>query len=87
MPALWDPGAVRYAHPIPSPSADPRDIRETAASGFALVGDAAALADPITGEGIFYALRSAGSSRRRSLAEGSPARYPSASSPTSVATC
>ncbi|HYN02934.1 MAG TPA: NAD(P)/FAD-dependent oxidoreductase [Vicinamibacteria bacterium] len=76
MPALWDPGAVRYAHTIPSPSADPRDIRESAGDGFALVGDAAALADPITGEGIFYALRSAALLAETLLAEGSPARYP-----------
>ena len=76
MPALWDPEAERYAHTIPSPSADPRDILEAAGDGFALVGDAAALADPITGEGIFYALRSAALLARALLAEGSPARYP-----------
>ena len=76
MPALWDPEAARYAHTIPSPSADPRDILEAAGDGFALVGDAAALADPITGEGIFYALRSAALLAQTLLAEGSPARYP-----------
>ena len=76
MPALWDPEAERYAHTIPSPSVDPRDILEAAGDGFALVGDAAALADPITGEGIFYALRSAALLARTLLAEGSPARYP-----------
>jgi len=76
MPALWDPEAARYAHTIPSPSVDPRDILEAAGDGFALVGDAAALADPITGEGIFYALRSAALLAQTLLAEGSPARYP-----------
>ena len=76
MPALWDPEAARYAHTIPSPSVDPRDILEAAGDGFALVGDAAALADPITGEGIFYALRSAALLAETLLAEGSPARYP-----------
>ena len=76
MPALWDPEAERYAHTIPSPSVDPRDILEAAGDGFALVGDAAALADPITGEGIFYALRSAALLAQTLLAEGSPARYP-----------
>ena len=76
MPALWDPEAERYAHTIPSPSVDPRDILEAAGDGFALVGDAAALADPITGEGIFYALRSAALLAETLLAEGSPTRYP-----------
>jgi hypothetical protein len=33
MPALWDPEAARYAHTIPSPSADPRDILEAAGDG------------------------------------------------------
>jgi flavin-dependent dehydrogenase len=76
MPALGSPGAVHYAHTIPSPSVDPRDILEAAGEGFALVGDAAALADPITGEGIFYALRSAALLAETLLADGSPARYP-----------
>ena len=40
------------------------------------MGDAAALADPITGEGIFYALRSAALLAETLLADGSPARYP-----------
>jgi flavin-dependent dehydrogenase len=76
LPALRDPDARRYAHTIPSPSTDPRDILEAAGDGYALVGDAAALADPITGEGIFYALRSAALLAETLLAEGSPARYP-----------
>ena len=59
FPALVDDEAGRYAHTIPSPSADPQSILEIAGARWALVGDAAALADPITGEGIYYALRSA----------------------------
>ncbi|MBX7184000.1 MAG: NAD(P)/FAD-dependent oxidoreductase [Vicinamibacteria bacterium] len=47
-----------YAHTIPSPGEDGATLREMAGLKWALVGDAAALADPITGEGIFYALRS-----------------------------
>ncbi len=58
------------------PSADPRSILEAAGAGFALVGDAAALADPITGEGISYALRSATILARTLLEDGAPARYP-----------
>jgi geranylgeranyl diphosphate/geranylgeranyl-bacteriochlorophyllide a reductase len=59
FPALVDDEARRYAHTIPSPSADPRSLLEIAGQRWALVGDAAALADPLTGEGIYYALRSA----------------------------
>jgi flavin-dependent dehydrogenase len=49
----------RYAHTVPSVSTDPASILEIAGPGWALVGDAAALADPITGEGIASALHSA----------------------------
>lgn len=59
FPALLDDEAGKYAHTIPSPSRDPRSILEIGGERFALVGDAAGLADPITGEGIYYALRSA----------------------------
>lgn len=70
------PGASRYGHTIPSPSTDPASILELAGSRWALIGDAGALADPITGEGLYYALRSA-----RLLAEtlretGSAVPYP-----------
>jgi flavin-dependent dehydrogenase len=71
-----DEGGGRYAHTIPSPSADARSILEIAADGWALLGDAAALADPITGEGIFYALRSAVVLAETLRSDGSPARYP-----------
>jgi flavin-dependent dehydrogenase len=79
--ATWWPGranarAVRYAHTIPCPSPDPRSILEAAGDGFALVGDAAGVADPITGEGIFYALRSAALLAETLLEDDSPARYP-----------
>lgn len=77
FPALApDPDGGRYAHTIPSPSADPRSIREIAGPGWALVGDAAALADPITGEGIYPALRSARLLAETLRADGSAARYP-----------
>jgi flavin-dependent dehydrogenase len=48
-----------YAHTIPSPSRDPQSILELAGPRWALIGDAGSLADPITGEGIYPALRSA----------------------------
>jgi len=78
FPAFTDPDAERYAHTIPSPSADPSSILEIAGDRWALVGDAAALADPITGEGIYYALRSARVLADILRAHGSPARYPEA---------
>lgn len=76
FPALVDPDAERYAHTIPSPSTDPRSILEIAGDRWALVGDAAALADPITGEGIYHALRSAELLADTLAADGSSARYP-----------
>ena len=76
FPALADADAGRYAHTLPSPSADPSSILEIAGKGFALVGDAAALVDPITGEGIYYALRSALVLADTLRVEGSAARYP-----------
>ncbi|MFI5183122.1 MAG: FAD-dependent monooxygenase [Vicinamibacteria bacterium] len=76
FPALLEPEGGRYAHTIPSPSSDARSIREIAGERWALVGDAAALADPITGEGIYYALRSA-ELLAETLRNGSgPAEYP-----------
>ena len=76
FPALADEEAATYAHTIPSPSTDPASLREIAGARWALVGDAAALADPITGEGIYYALRSA-VVLADTLRDGrSPARYP-----------
>jgi flavin-dependent dehydrogenase len=77
-PAFSDFDAERYAHTIPSPSADPRSILEIAGDRWALVGDAAALADPITGEGIYYALRSAQVLADILRGHASPARYPEA---------
>jgi flavin-dependent dehydrogenase len=76
FPALTSIDAGRYAHTIPSPSTDPRSILEIAGERWALVGDAGALADPITGEGIYYALRSALSLAATLRADGSARRYP-----------
>jgi geranylgeranyl diphosphate/geranylgeranyl-bacteriochlorophyllide a reductase len=75
FPALADEEAETYAHTIPSPSADPASLREIAGARWALVGDAAALADPVTGEGIHYALRSA-LVLADVLESGGPERYP-----------
>ena len=48
-----------YAWPIPSLSADDFQSIALAGSGWLTVGDAAGLVDPITREGIFFALQSA----------------------------
>jgi flavin-dependent dehydrogenase len=76
FPALVYDEAGRYAHTIPSPSTDPASLLEIAGPRWALAGDAAALTDPITGEGIYYALRSAIVLAETLLSDGSPARYP-----------
>jgi geranylgeranyl reductase family protein len=76
FPALArDEDTPYYAHTIPSPGADGATFREMAGEKWALVGDAAAIADPITGEGIFYALRSAQLLAEVVTAGGTPARY------------
>ena len=76
FPALVDGEAPRYAHTIPSPSADPRSLLEVAGDRWGLIGDAAAFADPITGEGIYYGLRSAEVMAETLRTDGSPRRYP-----------
>jgi len=48
-----------YSWPIPSLCANDLRRLEVSGPGWALVGDAAGLVDPITREGIFFALRSA----------------------------
>jgi geranylgeranyl reductase family protein len=51
--------AERYAARIPGLAVKTWDTRRAAGVGWALLGDAAGFADPVTGEGIYYALRSA----------------------------
>lgn len=51
--------AERYAARIPGLAPKTWDVRRAAGDGWALIGDAAGFADPVTGEGIYYALRSA----------------------------
>ncbi|HEX3249254.1 MAG TPA: NAD(P)/FAD-dependent oxidoreductase [Pyrinomonadaceae bacterium] len=51
--------AERYAARIPGLAAKTWDTRKTCGDDWALLGDAAGFADPVTGEGIYYALRSA----------------------------
>ena len=51
--------AERYAARIPGLADKTWDTRRVCGEGWALLGDAAGFADPVTGEGIYYALRSA----------------------------
>jgi geranylgeranyl reductase family protein len=51
--------AERYAARIPGLADQTWDRRRACGEGWALLGDAAGFADPVTGEGIYYALRSA----------------------------
>ncbi len=51
--------AERYAARIPGLADTTWDERRASGDGWALLGDAAGFADPVTGEGIYYALRSA----------------------------
>lgn len=51
--------AERYAARIPGLAAKTWDTRRVSGNDWALLGDAAGFADPVTGEGIYYALRSA----------------------------
>ncbi len=68
-------GARFYSHVLPSPQEHTFSQRPVVGRNWALIGDAAAWVDPLTGEGLFYAMRS-GEILGRSLAEGAPEKYP-----------
>jgi flavin-dependent dehydrogenase len=63
-----------YSHVLPSPQVRTLSDRAVIGGNWALCGDAAAWVDPLTGEGLFYAMRS-GEILGRSLAEGCPEKY------------
>ncbi len=52
-------GARFYSHVLPSLRAQSFETLEVCGKDWALIGDSAGLVDPITGEGLYYALRSA----------------------------
>jgi geranylgeranyl diphosphate/geranylgeranyl-bacteriochlorophyllide a reductase len=70
----WESGAF-FSHVLPSPQVDTLRRRPVVGRNWALVGDAAAWVDPLTGEGLHYALRS-GHLLADALAEGRPESYP-----------
>jgi len=65
----------RYAWPIPSLGAADVDAETPAGDGWMLLGDAAGLVDPITREGIFFAVRSGMLSAAALAAPDSARRY------------
>ncbi len=66
--------ATFYSHVLPSPRERTFSQRTVLGKNWALVGDAAAWVDPLTGEGLFYAMRS-GELLGKSLAQGCPEKY------------
>jgi flavin-dependent dehydrogenase len=68
-------GAQFFSHVLPSPRVETLRRRRVVGRNWALVGDAAAWVDPLTGEGLYYALRS-GDLLAQSLAEQRPQEYP-----------
>ena len=67
-------GATFYAHVLPALSSATLRQAPVSGPGWAMVGDAAGFTDPITGEGLYYALRSA-DLLSQSLHEGRPETY------------
>jgi geranylgeranyl reductase family protein len=66
-------GATFYSHLLPALDTGSWRKNRVAGEGWMAVGDAAGLVDPITGEGLFYAIRSADLAARTLLAEaGAP---------------
>jgi flavin-dependent dehydrogenase len=51
-------GAKLFSHVLPSPQAKTLKARRIVGRNWAMAGDAAACVDPITGEGLYYAMRS-----------------------------
>jgi flavin-dependent dehydrogenase len=66
--------AERYAARIPGLEPRTWDTRRACGEDWALLGDAAGFADPVTGEGIYYALRS-GELFAEAYLSGSPLNY------------
>lgn len=66
--------AAFYSHMLPSLEAAGWKRNRVDGEGWLAVGDAAGLVDPITGEGLFYAIRS-GDLASRAVLSGAPASY------------
>jgi geranylgeranyl reductase family protein len=62
-------GAAYYGHVLPSLETASWEKNRIAGDGWMAVGDAAGLVDPITGEGLYYALRSGDLAAQALIAE------------------
>lgn len=67
-------GSKFYSHVLPALSLSTLRRAPVSGNGWAMVGDAAGFTDPITGEGLYYALRS-GDLLAEALLQGSPQAY------------
>jgi flavin-dependent dehydrogenase len=67
-------GAI-FSHLLPALSVESWNMLRIGGDGWALVGDAAGLVDPLTGEGIYFAMRS-GELLAEALLDGEPESYP-----------
>jgi len=68
-------GAQFYSHILPSLRASTLSETPISGPGWAMVGDAAGFVDPMTGEGLYYALRS-GDLLSQALLANQPESYP-----------
>jgi geranylgeranyl reductase family protein len=68
-------GAPFYSHLLPSLETKSWKSNRVAGDGWMAVGDAAGLVDPITGEGLYYAIRSADLAARAVLSDAPPEQY------------
>jgi geranylgeranyl reductase family protein len=66
-------GAAFYSHLLPSLETKSWKSNRVAGEGWMAVGDAAGLVDPITGEGLYYAIRSADLAAQSVLAQAGEA--------------
>jgi flavin-dependent dehydrogenase len=68
-------GAPVFSHLLPALTTESWDDLRLAGNGWALTGDAGGLVDPVTGEGIYFAMRS-GELLAEALLAGAPETYP-----------
>src|SRR5256885_12834146 len=66
---LSSKGAAFYSHLLPSLETAAWKKNRVSGEGWLAVGDAAGLVDPITGEGLYYAIRSADLAAKALLCE------------------
>ena len=74
-PSRAPAASARYSWPIPSLSEAELEAETPSGDGWLLVGDAAGLVDPITREGLFYALASAALAAESLMRDHAASRY------------